>query len=106
MQKGIKCASLFIHALGISTTNSGTMGYAICLRLELKSEPSKGNKVLIKFDDSRMGKEGRLIDFSVLYHHCPFPELFQKFEDNFSFHPHKSPTLNLHNAREKDTSTS
>jgi DNA primase len=65
--------------------------YLSPLRKE-KTASFKVNRKLNAWYDDGMGKEGNMIDFGLLYHHCSIPELLQKLSANFSFH-RQTPTV-------------
>lgn len=72
---------------------------------EEKTASFKVNRKLNVWYDHGMGKGGNLVDFGVLFHGCTVAEFLQKLEgktaQNFSFHPHHSPSQSPPDAGEK-----
>ncbi len=54
---------------------------------EEKTPSFKVNRKLNSWYDHGLGKGGNLIDFGILFHHCPVREFLERLS-NFSFHPH------------------
>jgi hypothetical protein len=57
--------------------------------------------LLNQWYDHGEGKGGNLVDFALLYHHCPLHEILKNLENDFSFHQHKSRSQKPVNAGEK-----
>jgi len=78
--------------------------YLSPLRQE-KTASFKVNRKLNVWYDHGMGKGGNLVDFGVLFHGCTVTEFLQKLAEktaqNFSFHPHHSPSQSPPDAGEK-----
>lgn len=55
-----------------------------------RNEKSASFKVNIEKNvwfDHGIGRGGNIIDFCILYHNCPIPELLEMLQTSFSFHP-------------------
>ncbi|MCW3081707.1 toprim domain-containing protein [Segetibacter sp.] len=92
----------YLYALGFQPekVRNNDYWYLSPLRNE-KTASFKVNRVLNQWYDHGEGKGGNVVDFALLYHHCPLHETLQKLEHNFSFHQHKSLSQKPTNAGEK-----
>ena len=60
--------------------------YLSPLRTE-KTPSFKVNRKLNVWYDHALGKGGTIIDFGILFYRCTIPELLEKLQASFSFHP-------------------
>jgi hypothetical protein len=51
--------------------------------LEAENSPFKASKVLKQWYDHAADKGGNLINFALLYHHCPLHEVLKNLEKIF-----------------------
>jgi hypothetical protein len=92
----------YLYALGYQPEKVRNNDYWFLSPLRVETTPSfKVNKVLNQWYDHGEGKGGNLVDFALLYHHCPLHEILKNLESNFSFHQHKSHSQKPVNAGEK-----
>jgi hypothetical protein len=92
----------YLYALGFQPEKIRNNDYWFLSPLRVETTPSfKVNKVLNQWYDHGEGKGGNLVDFALVYHHCPLHEILKNLENNFSFHQHNFHSQKPANAGEK-----
>jgi DNA primase len=92
----------YLYALGYQPEKIRNNDYWFLSPLRAETTASfKVNKLLNQWYDHGAGKGGDVVDFALLYHHCPLHEILENLAYNLSFHPHQSPSQKPLNAGEK-----
>ena len=78
----------YLHALGYQPEKIRNNDYWYLSPFRDENKASfKVKKVLNQWYDHGEGKGGNLVDFALLYHHCPLHEILENLENQLSFHP-------------------
>jgi hypothetical protein len=92
----------YLYALGYQPEKIRNNDYWFLSPLRAETTASfKVNKLLNQWYDHGAGKGGNVVDFLLLYHHCPLHKILENLENQLSFHQHKSPSQRPANAGEK-----
>ncbi len=82
----------YLKELGHQPKRIKNLDYWYYSPFRQEKEPSfKVNRKLNVWFDYGMGKEGNIIAFGILYHHCSVKQLLEKLQPVFSFHLQISP---------------